>query len=300
MKRDKNKYTKIVPSVIIILLCLSVCFIVLVFMTDSVVNVGRDITNSVFDFDRMSVSSTIELVEQPEPNPGAVGSGGSGGGTGPGGGPGPGGGVMPGIPTPNPNITLTPVTGTKITFPAIGELVDYVEINNKSNRGSLPRNSTDTVTWEFAYGYISKTNNPDFQIMRGRAGKISSLIVPTVGDENNALMVEVNGQRCYVGCSPIETFGQLGDIIRFTFSDGTHIDVLEIDAKAADDAEGKGFANQVNTNYCHGVLEGSGLNLSAIELWANTNATKGSVLPNSVQGKNVVSAEVIAHTNVFS
>lgn len=293
-----NKNTKFTTGAVAIILCFGICFVLLIFCSDSVINVGKEVVKSVYDFERVSVSTVIELAEEPEPTPN-YGEGDDD----PGGDNGDPGGVLPGVPTPQPpkpNVTLNPVSGTKIVFPKIGEPVDYVEINNKSNKGSLPRSAVDTVTWEFAYGWVSTTTDSRFQTMKSRAQKIAGLIVPSASSENDALMVNINGTRCYVGCSPISTFGSLGDIIRFTFTDGTYIDVLEIDAKAADDKEGTGFSGQVNTNYCHGVFGSDGLQLSAIELWSRTNATKGSVLPYSVKGKNVESAEIIAHTDVFN
>lgn len=226
------------------------------------------------------------------PSQGNTGGNGSGGGNGGGsssGGSGSGGGGV--APPPNP------ITGNFMEFPGMGESLWYKEINNKSNSGYLNRVGPDLVTWEFALGYISTTNNPDYKTMKKRANKILPYV--TNANTNDALKVDLGGEQYYVGCLPIAGFGRLGDIVQFNFSDGSSIKVLGIDAKSADDAENKGYANQVNTQYCHGSLANGGVRLSAIELWCAGNKTS-SGNTNTWPTGTVVSAEIVGHSNVFN
>ena len=108
----------------------------------------------------------------------------------------------------------------------------------------------------------------------------------------------MNGEEYYVGCLPISTFGKLGDIVEFTFTDNSSIKVLCIDAKSNHDRVGEGSTGQTNTPYCHGVLDGDALKLSAIELWCGGNSTGAAAKPN-ILNKNVSSAKIIAHSNIF-
>ena len=59
--------------------------------------------------------------------------------------------------------------GDEIIFPAVGDPVEYQEINDPSNHGELPRSDKDVVTWEFPYRYISTTDNEKFKTMKNRA-----------------------------------------------------------------------------------------------------------------------------------
>jgi hypothetical protein len=186
------------------------------------------------------------------------------------------------------------ISGSKITFPAIGEKLWYREINNYSNTGYLPRVSGDTVTWEFALDYISTTSNSKLSTMKSRANKIKPYA--TNANTHDALKVNLGGTEYYVGCLPISGFGNTWDIIQFNFEGGSSIKVLAIDAKSDSDAEGKGSAGQCNTNFCHAVLKGSntGLSLSAIELWCAGDITKNGNSASFPSG-TVISAEIIGH-----
>ena len=214
-----------------------------------------------------------------------------------------GGNVLIGIWNPNASAgggggsaSITPaINGNTITFPAIGSNVQYVEINNKSNSGTLPRASQDTYSMEFAFQY-AKTQTT-WPIIAKRAKKLEPYL--TNANSNGALIAKVNGTDYYVGCSPISGFGSLGDIIKFNFNDGTSMQLIMIDAKSSDDAAGTGSTGQCNTPYCHGVLNGSTIKLSAIEIWVGGTSTKKASGWNLWSNKTVKSAEIVAHTNIF-
>lgn len=194
-------------------------------------------------------------------------------------------------------IDATPIDGDVLTFPRVGEVFSG-RIINTQQAYNLPRGSVDTCTWEFAYGYISTTTRSEFQRMRRRALAISNYVVNP--DDSGPLKVKLNsGEELYVGVTPIAGFGELGDIIEFTYTDGSSMKVLVMDAKARNDRQGTGFANQANTEYCHAVMRGDVWSLSAVELWCGGPRTSlGHSLPNT--DKNIESAKIVGHTNILT
>lgn len=218
-----------------------------------------------------------------------------GGGTGTGtkpnpkpGGPSEGGGGTAEPPVPD-------LSGNELIFPPIGSDVWYKEINTKKE-GVRKRVAPDSVSWEFAWGYISTNTNPKFQTMRRRASKIAPYVQN--GGSHDALKVNLGGESYYVGCLPISGFGSVGDIIEFTFDNGNSIKVLAIDAKSADDKKGTGSSGQCNTKYCHAILSGSDLRLSAIELWCGGDKTANGNRSTMPSG-NVTKAKIVGHWGGF-
>lgn len=191
---------------------------------------------------------------------------------------------------PPPN----PINGDTITFPPIGSELWYKEINTGAT-GMRKRVGPDVFTWEFAFGYVS--NSTTWKTMRNRANKIAPYVQNA--NSNEALKVNLGGETYYVGCLPISGFGKLGDIIEFDYDNGNSIKVLAIDAKSANDAKGTGSTGQCNTQYCHGVLSGGGIKLSAIELWCGGNRTADGNKSTIPQG-NVVQAKIVGHWDGFN
>ena len=282
---------KIIKILIPGLLIASVGFIWLVFTSDSLLDVGDVATSHVkHTSNHISSTTVITVVEEEIVHDTESGHTTT-----------PPGAVVPGITPPQPppdNITLNPVTGDAFEFPKIGEAVKFKEINKYSNSGELPRYGSDLLTWEFPYDYIIGRGQYEFPTMSKRASTISRYIVDPESDDRDALVVELAGKRFYVGCLPISTFGKVGDIIEFEFNEGGSIQVLTIDAKAAEDSEGSGFPSQVNTEYCHGTLvtkDGvqTHVKLSAIELWCIGDKSSGKKFPTITDGKTVKSVKVI-------
>ena len=199
--------------------------------------------------------------------------------------------------TESSDIQLTPVSGSSYDFPTVGSPVEYVEINNKSNRGTIPRADKDKITFEFSFGSIFNLGN-DFRTMKSRARKVESSITNMGSGEPAKLMV--GNKECYLGCLPISTFGSVGDVIEFTFMDGSTINVLAIDAKSNNDREGSGSANQVNTNYSHGVIKNGAIQISAIELWGTKGSTSDNSVPSSLSSKLVKSVKIVGHSDIFN
>lgn len=218
------------------------------------------------------------------------GGNGSGGGNGPGNGNGGQPGDSNGGVAPPPN----PINGDTIVFPPIGTSVWYREINTEKT-GYLDRVGPDVTSWEFAFGYITTTDK--WATMRKRAEKIAPYV--TNASSNDALKVNLGGESYYVGCLPISGFGKLGDIIEFKMDNGSSFKVLAIDAKSSNDAKGSGSTGQCNTQYCHGVLAGNGIKLSAIELWCGGKKTADGN-KSSIPGGNVVEAKIVGHWDGFN
>ena len=288
-KKDKSKFVAFSVGTVAILIVGCVCFIFLVFQSNVLLDISIESVKSKVNFDRTKVSTVIQEAEDTSNRGGGGGGGGSGG------------GVMPGTPTPAPTVDITPVMGTVIVYPTVGENIDYIEINNKNNRGTLPRSANDKVTWEFPYDYVTGSGRTEWPTMASRADKIAPYIVPAQGNENHALMVYLNGERYYVGCWPVDTNDPLGSLIEFTFTDGSSIKVLCIDAKSCNDAAGTGSAGQCNTSYSHAVLGDSNttLSISAIELWCTGGNSSDAVFPDTILKKNVAKAEMIGRTDIF-
>lgn len=290
--KDKSKFIRFCVGAVAILLVCATCFTFLIFQTDAVFEVAMDSQNRFVDFERMSVTTIIEEADSNSGSQPGMGDGNTGGGT------------MPGLPGGNTGgqVTLNPVQGDKIVFPNVGDTIDYVEINTGVS-GSLPRASKDTLTWEFVYDYISTTSEGWLQRMKGRAAVLAPYIVPSNPEDASALVVELNNERLYVGCWPVDTGNPLGSIAEFTMSDGSKFKVLCVDAKSCNDAKGSGSNGQCNTSYAHAMLTNSNteLSLSAIELWGKqgiSGTSKCTGFPDVMTGKTVVSAELVSHTNL--
>lgn len=196
---------------------------------------------------------------------------------------------------PQPAKPPNPINGDTLIFPKMGESLWYREINT-GNTGIRKRVGPDVVSWEFSWGYISTTSSSEFQKMKRRANKIAPYVQN--GSSNDALRVNLGGESYYVGCLPINGFGTLGDIVEFSFDNGSKIKVLAIDAKSENDELGTGSYNQCNTQYCHGILSGNDIKLSAVELWCGGNNT-GDGNRSSWPTGNVVQAKIIGHSDVF-
>ncbi len=191
---------------------------------------------------------------------------------------------------PGPN----PINGKTLMFPAMGESIWYKEINT-GRTGTRRRVGPDETSWEFAWGYITKTSS--WPTMTRRANKIAPY-VQNAGS-NDALKVRMGSEEYYVGCLPISGFGNLGDIVEFTFDNGNSMKVLAIDAKSSNDAAGTGSAGQCNTQYCHGRLTGNDIKLCAVELWCGGSRTSDGNRSSMPKG-NVVSAKIVGHWGGFN
>lgn len=195
-------------------------------------------------------------------------------------------------PEPEPN-PPNPVKGDTLTFPAVGESVHYRVINTNAE-GNAPRITPDTLAWEFALGYISTTTDSQWKTMKARANTIKPYA--TNANTNDALKVKLGGSEYYVGCLPIPGFGQLGDIVEFTFDDGSTMQMLAIDAMS--DHDSSGATNQCNTAYCHAMLDNGGLSLNALELWCAGSATKKGNFDSIPKGY-AVKAQIVGHWDGF-
>lgn len=190
-----------------------------------------------------------------------------------------------------------PIDGDTLVFPSMGEELWYRVITT-DEEGFRKRVGPDSKTWEFAFDYISTTNNSDYRRMKRRANDIAPYIVN--GNTHDALIVNLGNEQMYVGALPIEGFGVVGDIVEFTFDNGNSIRVLGIDAKAKyDNSEKVTDSSLCNTQYSHGVLSGNDIKISAIELWCagdRTDHGNSSTLPKG----NVVQAKIVGHWDGFT
>ncbi len=145
--------------------------------------------------------------------------------------------------------------GDILTFPETGEIVTY---NDGLNNYSLPVSGEDT--WSIEFNYVTALS--ESRIVASRMETLMSRYTNNNGDID-LLKFDVNGfGECYAGAM-VEGFGEVGDIVKVTLSDGTSFNFIILDVKNTHHKHDELAKGQVqNDEYGHAYLRNNETTIS--------------------------------------
>lgn len=193
--------------------------------------------------------------------------------------------------------------GEILKFPETGEIVTY---NDGLTEYSLPVSDKDTWSIEFNYA----TALSESTIVASRMETLMSRYTNNNGDID-LLKFEVNGfGECYAGAM-VEGFGEVGDIVKVTLTDGTSFNFIILDVKYTHHSHDELAEGQVqNDEYGHAYLTNNQTTISInpcefmVAGWKRDD--EGNIYHSAVDyttelnldGNRVTEAQIIGHIDL--
>lgn len=273
MKKDKSPIIRYCVIAVAIILILSTAFIFLAFRTDYVFNIDADSTFRTATFDRTTVTTVIEEINNLEGGGGSL----------------------------IPDIDITPVEEDWWYCPDSGEVID---VSFGIDAQTEQRAVTSTDTWTLEYSIQGCTNAFGGQLCHTRLMTAVNLFGVNHTESGDLLKLSVDGNPCFAGAM-IQGVFNVGDVVLVELDDGTQFNMLILDTKNNQHTASQlGNGQQVQNAWGHGYpVGGDSVQMSICEFICNQTlggASNAQDLPSGafLRDRKVHRAKVVMHVDI--